>query len=167
MNQIGMGGGCHWCTEGIFRSLTGISNVQQGWISAVEAPDFSEAVIVDFNPTQIPLSALIDIHLHTHSSTSNHRLRSKYRSAVYVFDAAQYEAAAACLTALQPNFEQPLVTQVFHFGAYRPSPTLYQDYFYADPEKPFCSNFILPRIRQLLQHYAAFTNAGQLHRLSL
>ena len=167
MNQIGLGCGCHWCTEGIFRSLTGISNVQQGWISAVEAPDFSEAVIVDFNPTQIPLSVLIDIHLHTHSSTSNHRLRAKYWSAVYVFDAQEYTAAAACLTAFQPGFDQPLVTQVFQFGSYRPSPALYQDYFYVDPEKPFCSNFILPRIRQLLQDYGAYTNAGQLRRLPL
>jgi len=30
MIHLGLGGGCHWCTEAIFLSLKGIVEVQQG-----------------------------------------------------------------------------------------------------------------------------------------
>jgi peptide methionine sulfoxide reductase MsrA len=31
-SRIGLGGGCHWCTEGGFESLIGIKVVNQGYI---------------------------------------------------------------------------------------------------------------------------------------
>ena len=64
MEQIGFGGGCHWCTEGVFQSLLGVENVQQGWISSLgEYSEYSEAVIVSFNEEVIALEELIKIHL--------------------------------------------------------------------------------------------------------
>jgi peptide-methionine (S)-S-oxide reductase len=33
-SKIGLGGGCHWCTEGVFASLIGITKVNQGWIAS-------------------------------------------------------------------------------------------------------------------------------------
>jgi peptide methionine sulfoxide reductase MsrA len=29
-SKIGLGGGCHWCTEGVFESLIGVTKVNQG-----------------------------------------------------------------------------------------------------------------------------------------
>ena len=83
-SKIGLGGGCHWCTEGVFESLLGVSKVNQGWIaSSGENSDFSEAIEVYFDPVIISLSDLIEIHLYTHASRSNHSMRSKSRSASY------------------------------------------------------------------------------------
>jgi len=50
-----------------------------------DAPDdnFSEAVLLTFQPDEISVGSLIEIYLRTHSSTSNHAVRRKYRSAVY------------------------------------------------------------------------------------
>lgn len=76
LKKIGFGGGCHWCTEAVFQSLKGVKSVQQGWIASKnEHFEFSEAVIVDFDPSSIPLKVLIEIHLHTHKSTSEHSMR--------------------------------------------------------------------------------------------
>ena len=83
-SKVGLGGGCHWCTEGIFESLIGIKAVKQGWIASIDNnAELSEAIEVSFDPSMISLQTLIEIHLHTHASTSNHTMRQKYRSAIY------------------------------------------------------------------------------------
>ncbi|RKN29908.1 peptide methionine sulfoxide reductase, partial [Aquimarina sp. AD1] len=84
--KIGLGGGCHWCTEAVFQSLKGITSVEQGYIKSTgNNNSFSEAVIIVFSPEIISLKDLIEIHLLTHKSTSNHSFREKYRSAIYYF----------------------------------------------------------------------------------
>ncbi|MFV8270119.1 peptide-methionine (S)-S-oxide reductase [Flavobacterium sp. GT2N3] len=56
IKKVGFGGGCHWCTEAYFQSLKGVEIVEQGWISSKFPEDiFSEAVIVHYNPSVIPL----------------------------------------------------------------------------------------------------------------
>lgn len=114
LNTIGLGGGCHWCTEGVFSSLIGIATVNQGWIASIgDNAQFSEAIEVVFDPTVISLSTLIEIHLHTHASTSNHSMRGKYRSAIYAYDEVQYNQAVNILDACRADFEQPVITQVY------------------------------------------------------
>ena len=102
--KIGFGGGCHWCTESVFQALEGVVKVEQGWIASVNENDsFSEAVIVHFDADLIDLSVLIEIHLNTHSSTSDHELRTKYRSAVYTFSEIQFNAAVKIISDFQPQ----------------------------------------------------------------
>ena len=100
--KIGFGGGCHWCTEGVFQSIRGVTHVNQGWIQSNGTDDwFSEAVIVTFDPDEISQETLIEIHLLTHSSQTDHSMRSKYRSAIYFFDGAQEEEIKNALLGLQ------------------------------------------------------------------
>ncbi len=84
--RIGLGGGCFWCSEAVFQNLRGVAQVAQGFIYSHPPHDsLSEAVLVDFDPAQISLADLIEIHLRTHASTSQHSMRQKYRSAIYAF----------------------------------------------------------------------------------
>jgi len=89
LTKVAFGGGCYWCTEAVFQSLIGVEKVAQGFISSEGKNDsFSEAVIVYFNE-KITLKTLIEIHLHTHKSTKEHSMRTKYRSAIYYFTKEQ------------------------------------------------------------------------------
>ncbi|WP_340676512.1 peptide-methionine (S)-S-oxide reductase [Paraglaciecola sp.] len=84
INKIGLGGSCHWCTEGVFKSLIGITQVNQGWIASIDQNSaYSEAIEVYFDSAVISLADVIEIHIHTHASTKNHSMRQKYRSASY------------------------------------------------------------------------------------
>ena len=155
---IGFGGGCHWCTEAVFQSLVGVTNVDQGWISPKGCiEEFSEAVIVSYDPLKISLDVLVDIHLHTHSSTSQHQFRKKYRSAVYVYSAEQHFEVVEIINSLQANFEHPLVTQVLTFGWFK-SNSEYKNYYYDNPEKPFCENFINPKLKLLLEQFSSYAD---------
>lgn len=154
--RIGFGGGCHWCTEAVFASLNGVMRVEQGWIASVppdEKP--SEAVIAHFDPALIPLDILIEIHLRTHSSQSNHTMRGKYRSAVYSFDEEQKLQAEKILSRLTQDFNPPPVTRVLPFADFTSSPPRYQGYFRKNAEGPFCRNYIDPKLALLRKAFSA------------
>ncbi|MEQ8823164.1 MAG: peptide-methionine (S)-S-oxide reductase [Filomicrobium sp.] len=155
--RAGFGGGCHWCTEAVFQSLRGVISVEQGFIAAPPPNDsLSEAVLVSFDPSEIGFEVLIEIHLRTHSSTNAHAFRKKYRSAVYVFDDEQGASARLILEALQSDFETPLVTQVVDFVRFKPSAEQFQDYYASNPNRPFCRNYIDPKLDMIRQKYSSF-----------
>jgi len=145
--RIGLGGGCHWCTEAVFQSLKGVIKVEQGWIESVGvAQTFSEAVIVYYNPKEVSLSTLIKVHLQTHSSTSNHAMRKKYRSAIYYFSDQDQQRIHHIIDSLQSDFENKIVTKTYPFRAFKASPENFQNYFTKNPNKPFCQKYISPKI---------------------
>ncbi|GAA5031571.1 peptide methionine sulfoxide reductase MsrA [Marivirga lumbricoides] len=152
--KIGFGGGCHWCTEAIFQSLKGVLEVKQGWINS-DAPNnnFSEAVIVRFNKKVITQRMLVSIHLHTHSCTSAHAMRNKYRSAVYTFSEEQRKKVTTDLTQLQNDFVNPIITEAIPFRNFKLNKQTFLNYYYKNPEKPFCQTYITPKLRILMNKY--------------
>jgi peptide-methionine (S)-S-oxide reductase len=167
-SKIGLGGGCHWCTEGVFKSLLGITQVNQGWIgSNGEQSDFSEAIEVYFDPAVISLSDLIEIHLYTHASTSNHSMRGKYRSAVYVYDDTQFKQALDILDALSADFNAAIITQVYAFKSFKQNKAELQDYLYTAPDRPFCQTYIHPKLKLLLTRFKRFVNQEKMAEAGL
>ena len=155
MQQIGFGGGCHWCTEAIFQALTGVEKVEQGWIASAAPFDaFSEAVVVHFDEEQIPLAVLVEIHLLTHSSAGRHRLRDKYRSAVYYFNPEDKMRAEAIIGRLAGETGVAYITQVLPFADFRLNQEAYLNYYQKDRQKPFCKTYIDPKLKALREKFA-------------
>lgn len=165
-NKIGFGGGCHWCTEAVFQSLIGIDKVDQGWVASTrENEAFSEAVVVHFNSEIINLKNLIEIHLHTHSSTSNHAMREKYRSAIYVFSEEDGKQTKEILLELQKDFEKPLITKVLPYVDFKLNTENFLDYYYSNPEKGFCKNWVNPKLKLILKKFSKIANHEKLKHL--
>lgn len=163
INTIGFGGSCHWCTEAIFQSLNGVMKVEQGWISSdTDATGFSEAVIVHFDRAVISLETLIAIHLYTHSCTSEHSMRSKYRSAIYTFKDEQTKTSKAAIEFLQNEFENPIITRVVPFRDFKLNEETYLNYYFKNPQKPFCENIINPKLRLVLQKFSGAVDRNKL-----
>lgn len=153
--KIGFGGGCHWCTEAVFQTLKGVERVAQGWIaSAGEYDGFSEAVLVYFDETKIDLASLTAIHLHTHSCTSEHAMRKKYRSAVYTFSEVQAVALKTIIKQLQSEFAQPIITRVLPFVAFKENEEQYQNYYLKNSDNQFCQTYIQPKFQLLMQRFS-------------
>lgn len=155
MDKIGLGGGCHWCTEAVFQSLNGVSKVEQGFISPIEdKTSFSEAVIVHYDKEAIGLKDLLKVHLFTHNSTSNHSMRRKYRSAVYAFDDISKTKAVSILADLQRGFDEEIITEVSLFSHFKPSDKRFHNYYYSNPQKPFCETYIHPKLALLRERFS-------------
>lgn len=155
LEKIALGGGCHWCTEAIFQSLIGVQKVEQGYVSSTgENSDYSEAVIVHFNSKVISLDVLIEIHLYTHNSTSAHSMRKKYRSAVYTFSSNQMQDAVEIIERFQRDFNFNVITKVYNFSDFTSSRAELLDYYKQDPQKPFCTNYITPKLKIVLDRFS-------------
>ena len=150
IRKIGLGGGCHWCTEAVFQAVEGVQKVEQGYIASKgEAVDFSEAVIVHYDPKKVNLERLLKIHLYTHNSTSDHSFRKKYRSAVYFFSSEDEKAAHNILKKLQQDFEKRLITEVLPSKEFKPSRESIQNYYRKNPDAPFCKRYIEPKLMSI------------------
>ncbi len=164
--KVALGGGCHWCTEAVFQSLKGVEKVEQGYVSSVgENQEFSEAVVVHFNTEEITLETLIEIHLHTHKSNSNHSMRNKYRSAVYTFSSEQENNSKKIIENLQKGFDDKIITKVFPFLEFKASREAIQNYYQKNPNKPFCETFINPKLQLLLDKFSNYVDDKKVKHL--
>ncbi|WAC01788.1 peptide-methionine (S)-S-oxide reductase [Lacinutrix neustonica] len=156
---MAFGGGCHWCTEAVFQSLKGVIVVEQGFVASVnENSSFSEAVIVHYDPDVISLPILTEVHLLTHNSTSQHSMRKKYRSAVYVYSGIEIRKVKVIFKKLQSQFNEPIITEVLFFKAFKPSEEQFKNYYFNNPKKPFCRTFIEPKLKMLLQQFPKYVD---------
>ena len=154
-HEIGFGGGCYWCTEAVFQALRGVQQVEQGFMRSSPPDDaWSEAVVVKFDPEVIDLAELIDIHLHTHASTSQHSMRGKYRSAVYCNSPQQAREVNAMLSEMQDAFSEPLVTRVRARVDFKSSEPKSQNYFEKNSGNHFCERYIEPKLEKLRDEYS-------------
>ena len=166
ISTLALGGSCHWCTEALFQSLKGVEKVEQGYVASTEENStFSEAVIVHYNSKVISLKELIEIHLHTHKSTSNHAMRNKYRSAVYTFSDVQKNDATNIIDGFQKSFNYKIITQVIAFVSFKPSQKQAKNYYFNNPDKPFCKTYINPKLRQLLSKFSKHVKSKKVSHL--
>jgi len=152
--RLGFGGGCHWCTEAVFQALAGVGHVDQGWLAA-DPPDdgFSEGVVVSFDPAVISAADLVEVHLHTHASQANHRLREKYRSEVYATDDDQLAEVRVILARLAAGLAKAPVTRALRLRGFKRSRPEIRDYYASDPARPFCRSHIEPKLDLLRRRF--------------
>jgi len=155
METAGFGGGCHWCTEGVFQILRGVSEVHQGFLQST-APDdsWAEGVVVRFDPEIISLDILIEVHLRTHSANSGYTPNGRYRSAVYVGDADQRHRTDTAITRLAKDVDTAARTKVLLLVGFRSSEERYRNYYRTDPTRPFCRRYIDPKLVAIRRDFA-------------
>lgn len=155
--KIGFGGGCHWCTEAIFQSIIGVSNVEQGYISKAKKPNiYFEAVLLSYDPLVISLQKLIEIHINTHAGATRASIRSGYLSGVFVNDRSQFRLVEDILSYLQGSKDSPIITRPYYIGNFKPSREEIRNYYASDPNRPFCTRYIQPKLESLKGSYPEY-----------
>ncbi|BAO55815.1 peptide-methionine (S)-S-oxide reductase [Nonlabens marinus] len=150
--HIGLGGGCHWCTEAVFQQLEGVLEVKQGYIaSKIPADSWSEGILLEYNPSVISLEFLIDVHLETHASTVFHHRREEYRSAIYFYNQDQCSEVEVIMSSLSRKRNKSYITQLLPFVKFKESRESIRDYYRTRPEAPFCKRYIEPKLALVQQ----------------
>lgn len=55
---------------------------------------------------------------------------------------------------LQENFPEPIITETVIFGEFKLNTPEYQNYYYKDTTKPFCTNIINPKLNELISRFS-------------
>ena len=141
-------GGCFWCMEPPFEALPGVVSVTSGYTGGTR-PDPSyeevsaggtghaESVEIVYDPAQISFEKLLDVYWHNIDPTVADRqfcdVGTQYRSAIFVHDAAQRQAAEASRAEVQKQLGVPVKTQIVDAGPFYRAEEYHQDYAKKNP----------------------------------
>jgi methionine-S-sulfoxide reductase len=135
--------GCFWGVEEFFLDVPGVLDAVSGYEGGyVDHPSYeqvcsgrtghAEAVLVTFDPARVTFEHLLEEFWRHHDPTTPDRQGpdrgTQYRSAVFVRDEAQAEAARASLEAFQARFARPIVTEVTPASTFWPAEAYHQRY---------------------------------------
>jgi peptide-methionine (S)-S-oxide reductase len=144
-NKALFGAGCFWGVEAAFRQVPGVVETSVGYSGGTLAsPSYedvcyrntghAEVVLVEFDPAQLTYDRLLDTFWDAHDPTQKNRqgpdVGTQYRSAIFVFDEAQAEAARASKARLEAagRFTRPIATEITPASEFWPAEEYHQRY---------------------------------------
>jgi peptide-methionine (S)-S-oxide reductase len=170
-NQIAIfGAGCFWCVEAVFQNLKGVSSVLPGYTGGHKAnPTYeevssgttghAEAAKIEFDPTVIKFSDLLNVLFSTHNPTTMNRqgndVGDQYRSAIFYLNPDQKKESEEFIRQAQKEFTSPIVTQVVPLDKFYPAEDYHRDYYKNNPGNPYCQLVIDPKLEKFRKKFAA------------
>ena len=170
MESIVLGGGCFWCVEAAYLMIKGVSSAVSGYAGGSEkdaeyytvgsgTTGHAEVVQVTFDPAIISLADIFEIFFTIHNPTTKDRqgndVGPQYRSVIFYANDAQRQAAVTAVTAVQPLWDEPIVTEIAPLQAFYKAEDYHQNYFAQNPEQGYCQVIINPKLQKLRQKFAA------------
>lgn len=174
------GGGCFWCTEAVFESVKGVTQVISGYSGGtVKNPAYrevttgvtghAEVVQITFNPALVSYKQLLQIFFATHDPTTLNRqgadVGTQYRSVIFYHSLQQKAEAEAIIQKLtgEKVFASAIVTQIQPAAAFYKAEDYHQNYFRNNAQQPYCRVVINPKLEKFRKDYAYWLNDGQKH----
>jgi peptide-methionine (S)-S-oxide reductase len=164
-------GGCFWCTEAIFKRLKGVTTVTSGYTGGTtDNPTYNqlhetetghaEAIEVNFDPSIISYSTLLDVFFGTHDPTTLNRQGNdqgtEYRSVIFYHDEEQKNLAFTKKKQLEDEkkFSDPIVTEIIPYTKFYPAEEDHKDYYDRNQNAPYCKIIIDPKIQKLMKNFS-------------
>jgi peptide-methionine (S)-S-oxide reductase len=166
-----LGGGCFWCLEAVFELLEGVERVESGYAGgSTPSPKYeevcagttghAEVVQVTFDPDAISYREILEVFFATHDPTTLNRqgpdVGTHYRSAIFHHTEAQKETAQDLIAELEKRgiFPGAIVTEVAELTAFHPAEAYHQEYYRNNPNQPYCTFLIDPKVAKFRQQFA-------------
>lgn len=143
-------GGCFWCVESDFDAVAGVVSTTSGYTGGHKVdPSYeevssgstghAEAVLVEYDPTRISYSKLLDVFWHSVDPTTKNAQfcdhGAQYRTAIFAMtdeQRAEAERSKAALAKTKP-FAVPIVTEIASASTFYPAEEYHQNYYLKNP----------------------------------
>ena len=153
-------GGCFWGMQDLFRKLPGVTGTRVGYTGGDMADPVygdvktgrtghAEALEITYDPNKITYEALLEFLFQIHDPTTLNRqgndVGTQYRSAIFVADQTEADAAARIIAAVDESgsWPGPVVTEVVRAKPFYEAEPEHQDYLERIPNGYTC-HFIRP-----------------------
>jgi methionine-S-sulfoxide reductase len=148
-----LAGGCFWGVEDLIRKLPGVIDTTVGYAGGtLDNPRYedvkkgrtghAESVEIVFDPAKISYGDILDFFFRLHDPTTPNRqgndVGTQYRSAIFVHDEAQREAAGKAIARAQEKWPRPITTEVVDYTKFWPAEGHHQDYLQRHPNGYTC-----------------------------
>jgi len=164
------GAGCFWCVEAVFQRLEGVHSVVSGYMGGqTKNPTYqdvcsgktghAEVSQIDFDPGTISYVDLLKVFFETHDPTQLNRqgndIGTQYRSAIFYHNDEQRRVAEEFKKQLEASktWSAPIVTQIVPAGDFYPAEDYHQNYFNDNPNQPYCSFLIRPKLEKFTKAF--------------
>jgi methionine-S-sulfoxide reductase len=135
--------GCFWGVQFYLDQVPGVIKSTVGYTGGhTENPTYedvcthttghAEAVELQFDPAKVSYETLVRHFFRLHDPTQLNRqgpdVGDSYRSAIFYANDEQKQTAERLVAELQPEFSQPIVTQIVQAGEFYPAEGYHQKY---------------------------------------
>ena len=158
------GGGCFWCVEAVFERVEGVRDVVSGYAGGhtinptykdVTRGDTGHAEVcqIHFDPNEITYEEILKVFWQAHDPTTLNRqgndYGTQYRSAIYYHNKNQQLSAESAILDAKDMFKVPITTEVKPLDKFYKAEVYHQDYFKNNPNVPYCTFVIEPKLKKL------------------
>ena len=167
-----LGGGCFWCVEAVFTEIAGVTAVTSGYSGGhtvnpsyydvcSEKTGHAEAVQLEFDPSQITFSEILEVFFATHDPTTLNRQGAdrgaRYRSVILYTTESQKDQAVNFIKALDASGTEngPVVTEVAPFGVFYSAEREHQLFYQNNPGSMYCQVVISPKVAKVRQKFSS------------
>ena len=167
-----LGGGCFWCVEAVFAEIAGITAVTSGYSGGrtanptyhevrSEQTGHAEVVRLEFDPSRITFSEILEVFFATHDPTTLNRQGAdrgaRYRSVILHTTESQKDQAANFIGALDASGTEngPVVTEVGPFEEFYPAEREHELFYQNNPGSMYCQIVISPKVAKVRQKFSS------------
>lgn len=165
------GGGCFWCTEGVYLIVPGVEKVVSGYMGGhVDNPTYkevcsgltghAEVVKVEFDPAKVSYKELVDFFWYAHDPTTLNRqgndVGTQYRSAIFYVNEEQKKIAEISKAEHNAEFGNGIVTEISPLAKFYPAEDYHQDFANKNPEQGYVCAVVKPKIEKFKAKLKAF-----------
>ncbi len=159
-----LAGGCFWCVEAVYKRITGIIQLESGYMGGhIDHPSYqmvctgetghAEAVKLTYDAKILSYKEVLEYFFIMHDPTTLNRqgndVGTQYRSAIFYQTAAQKQTAMEVIKELQPEFSGKIVTTLEPFKKFYLAEEKHQDYYDRNRYQPYCMAVISPKLKKL------------------
>lgn len=123
----------------------------------------AEVVSVTFDEDIVPAEIILDMFFTQHDPTTLNRqgydTGTQYRSSMFYTNDDDELAFRAAIERNQPNWRDPIVTEVTRLGPLYEAEGYHQDFYAQRPRFGYCQVIIDPKIAKVRKHYAEWLTA--------
>lgn len=166
LEKATFGGGCFWCFEAVFERIDGVRSVVSGYAGgATVNPTYkqvcsgstghAEVVQIEYDPKVVTYEQLLEVFWESHDPTTPNRqgadVGTQYRSVIFYNDDAQKICAEKSKLALASSgiYPNPIVTEIRPLIVFYEAEDYHQGYFDNNPNAPYCTFVIKPKLKKL------------------